>query len=95
MKHEQGHPSNQTECPFSPGETVESSGLYEICHRDESRTRVVLMRNDLFAPCIDCCGDTVRYKLLRAAPHVSEDSQFVETPLEPDKSLADGNLQRR
>lgn len=68
---------DQTDCPLSAGEFVEHSGIYEICHFDEPRTTVLLTRHTIFPYC-KRCGDRVRYKLLQAAPHISEDPDFLE-----------------
>jgi len=72
---------DQDDCLLSPGEAVIESGLYEICHSDEPRVQVVLLRDTLFPSCRRC-GETVRYKLLQAAPHISEDPDFLEAPTE-------------
>jgi hypothetical protein len=73
---------DQTDCPFSAGDTVHNSGLYEICHYDEPRTTVVLVANSVFPYCRKC-GERVRYKLLEAVPHISEDPDFNEFFAEP------------
>lgn len=70
-----GH-DNQ-DCDFVPGAVVPHSGLYEICHADEGRTTVVFRKDEIFPACRQC-GDRVRYKLLRAAPHISEDPDFSD-----------------
>ena len=75
---ENGHRSyDQTDCLLCPGEPVTQSGIYEICHEDEPRVNVVLVRDSIFPFCRRC-GERVRYKLVMAAPHISEDSDFVE-----------------
>ena len=66
----------QGDCPFEPGEIVAESGLYEICHSDEPRTSAVLVRGERFPVC-NRCGEEVRYKLLQAVPHISEDPDFA------------------
>jgi hypothetical protein len=68
---------DQSDCPLSPGELVEHSGIYEICHVDEPRVSVLLTRHTIFPYCRRC-GDLVRYKLVQAAPHISEDPDFLE-----------------
>lgn len=87
---EQQHPNtakyHQSDCPLNPGETVEQSGIYEICHSDEPRTALLLLRNSFFPFCRRC-GDSVRFKLLHAAPHISEDPDFNEAVPETDNSL--------
>jgi hypothetical protein len=66
---------DQSDCPFEPGTLVPQSGLYEVCHKDERRTPAVLLAGELFLECRRCGGD-VRYRLLRPAPHISEDPDF-------------------
>ncbi len=69
---------------LNPGELIQHSGVYEICHEDETRATVILMRDTVFPYCRQC-GDRVRYKLVQAAPHISEDQDFREDPDEdPD-----------
>jgi hypothetical protein len=77
---------DQSDCLLNPGETVEQSGIYEICHSDEPRTALLLLRNSFFPYCRRC-GDLVRFKLLHAAPHISEDPDFSEAVPETDNSL--------
>jgi hypothetical protein len=74
---------DQTDCTLAPGELIEQSGIYEICHQDEPRASVILMRNSIFPFCRRC-GDMVRYKILELVPHISEDPDFQEDPPETD-----------
>jgi hypothetical protein len=74
---------DQTDCPLTPGELVEQSGIYEICHQDEPRASVILMRNTVFPYCRRC-GEMVRYKILEVVPHISEDPDFQEDMPGPD-----------
>ena len=74
---------DQSDCLMSPGELVIQSGIYEICHQDEPRVKVLLVRNSIFPFCRRC-GEQVRYKLLQAAPHISEDPDFLECASESD-----------
>jgi hypothetical protein len=76
---EQANGMDQSDCPYLPGEVIAQSGLYEICHRDEPRTSVILTVNGFFPFCRKC-EDRVRYKLLQAVPHISEDPDFNESP---------------
>jgi hypothetical protein len=69
---------DQSDCPYSPGQEVAESGLYEVCHHDEPRTKVILTAKEVFAHCRKC-GEKVRYKLLQAVPHISEDPDFLES----------------
>jgi hypothetical protein len=81
---------DQTDCQLEPGEVVKESGVYEICHSDEPRISVLLLRNTFFPYCKQC-GENVRYKLIQAAPHISEDPDFLEEFPEADPD----NPQRR
>jgi hypothetical protein len=74
---------DQTDCVLAPGELVEQSGIYEICHQDEPRASVILMRHTIFPYCRRC-GERVRYKILELIPHISEDPDFQEDPPETD-----------
>jgi hypothetical protein len=74
---------DQSDCTLAPGELIEQSGIYEICHQDEPRASVILMRNSIFPFCRRC-GDMVRYKILEFVPHISEDPDFQEDPHETD-----------
>lgn len=65
----------QGECPYEPGELVEQSGIYAICHTDGTRHTVVLTRGKRFPDC-DCCGPQVRYRLVRSAPYILDDPDF-------------------
>ncbi len=73
----------KADCLLAPGELVEISGVYEVCHHDEKRTTVVLLRTTIF-PCCRQCGDLVRYRILNAVQHISEDPDFQEEPLQQD-----------
>lgn len=74
-----------SDCPISPGTLVEESGIYEICHVDEPRVTVLLLRNTFFPHC-ERCGENVRYKLVQAVPHISEDPDFLAGFEEADNS---------
>jgi hypothetical protein len=77
---------DQSDCALIPGDIVEQSGIYEICHSDEPRTTLLLLRNSFFPYCRKC-GDRVRFKLIQSAPHISEDPDFSEDGREIDNSL--------
>jgi hypothetical protein len=68
----------QDDCPFKPSQRVPHAGLYAICHADEERATVVFTKDEIFPQCRQC-GEKVRYKLLHAAPHISEDPDFAES----------------
>lgn len=65
----------QGECTYEPGDLVELSGIYAICHGDGSRHTVALIRGNRFAGC-ECCGAQVRYRLIRSAPYILDDQDF-------------------
>lgn len=77
--------SNFSDCTLSPGEQVAESGIYEICHADEPRVTVLLLRNTFFSYCKQC-GERVRYRLVQAVPHISEDTDFLENVEEENNS---------
>jgi hypothetical protein len=81
---------DQTDCPIHGGETVSKSGVYEICHADEPRTTVLLVTNSVFPFC-QRCGEKVRYKLVQAVPHISEDPDFKELFKESDNPPEDSS----
>jgi hypothetical protein len=74
---------DQSDCTLAPGELIEQSWIYEICHQDEPRASVILMRNTIFPFCRRC-EDRVRYKILELVPHISEDPDFQEEPPKTD-----------
>ena len=78
----------QTDCPFLPGELICESGLYEICHKGEPRSTVILIKNTVFPYCKDC-GEDVRFRLIKAAPHISEDPDFIEFVDDPEEKSQD------
>jgi hypothetical protein len=82
---------DQQDCTLAPGEAVAHSGIYEICHFDEPRRKVLLLR-DTFFPYCRRCGEAVRYKLIQSAPHISEDADFVEAFEEDNPILMSGVL---
>lgn len=77
---------DQSDCTLIPGEPVEHSGIYEICHSDEPRTSLLLLKNSFFPFCRKC-GELVRFKLLQPAPHISEDPDFKEDNPPLDNSV--------
>jgi hypothetical protein len=60
---------------FRPSEKVPLSGIYDLVHECSNAGTVVLLRNQQFPVCQDC-GTQVRFRLLKAAPHIREDSDF-------------------
>jgi hypothetical protein len=68
---------DQSDCLLSPGEAVQQSGIYQVCHADEERSTVIMVRHTILPYCRQC-GDQVRYKVQELAPHISEDPDFQE-----------------
>jgi len=66
---------------FLPGTPVPETGIYEVIHDRGHREshEVVMHRSDLFPPC-DQCEMRVRFKLVRTAPYIFDDEDFVEEP---------------
>ncbi len=64
------------DCPYEPGELVEQSGIYAICHSDGRRHTTVLLRGSRFPDC-SCCSPEVRYRLIRSAPYIFDDPDFT------------------
>ena len=64
---------------FVPGESIPETGIYEVIHDREHRAahEVVMRRQDLFPQC-DQCDARVRFKLVRTAPYIFDDEDFVE-----------------
>lgn len=60
---------------FRPAEQVLHSGIYELLHERGDPGMIVLVRDQQFPVCQDC-GSRVRFRLLKAAPHISEDPDF-------------------
>ena len=78
----------QADCLLQPGTLVSQSGLYEICHNGESRSTVILIKSTVFPYCRDC-GEDVRFRLIKAAPHISEDPDFIEFVGDPEYDSQD------
>jgi hypothetical protein len=60
---------------YEPNEQVPQTGLYELLHESGSGGTLVLIRDARFPACPEC-GDRVRFRLVKAAPHISEDKDF-------------------
>lgn len=64
---------------FLPGQPVPETGIYEVVHDRGHREshEAVMHRDDLFPVC-DQCDMRVRFKLVRTAPYIFDDEDFVE-----------------
>ena len=64
---------------FLPGEPVPETGIYEVIHDRGHRPShdVVMHGNDLFPAC-DQCDIRVRFRMVRTAPYIFDDEDFVE-----------------
>jgi hypothetical protein len=65
---------------FLPGQTVPETGIYEVIHDRAHRIahEAVMHREDLFPVC-DQCDTRVRFKLVRTAPYIFDDEDFIDT----------------
>lgn len=64
---------------FLPGQPVPETGIYEVIHDRSHRPshEAVMHREDLFPLC-DQCDTRVRFKLVRTAPYIFDDADFVD-----------------
>ena len=64
---------------FLPGEPIPETGIYEVIHDRAHRAthEAVMHGRDLFPQC-DQCDARVRFKLVRTAPYIFDDEDFVE-----------------
>jgi hypothetical protein len=64
---------------FLPGQPVPETGIYEVVHDRSHRQahEAVMHGGDLFPAC-DQCDMRVRFKLVRTAPYIFEDEDFVD-----------------
>jgi len=65
---------------FLPGAPIAESGIYEILHERDHRTahEAVMISGDSFPEC-DTCRDRVRFRLVRTAPYIFQDTDFEES----------------
>jgi hypothetical protein len=67
-------------CLLQYGEIVQESGIYEAIHKtpdvDEQGLTIVAVRGEKVKPCA-ACGEKISLRLLRSAPHISEDADFA------------------
>jgi hypothetical protein len=63
---------------FLPGSPIPQTGIYEVIHNKGHREahEAVLHSRDLFPTC-DQCGENVRFRLVRTAPYIFDDEDFV------------------
>ena len=64
---------------YECGETIPQSGVYEACHVGGRVQTTLLFRGHTFPPC-ECCNTHVKYRLVKAVPHVFEDEDFKQQP---------------
>jgi hypothetical protein len=66
---------------YLSGQPVPESGIYEVIHDREHRSAhdVLMHGGDTFPPC-DQCGEQVRFRLIRSAPYIFEDEDFIDEP---------------
>jgi hypothetical protein len=61
------------------GEVVRQSGIYEVIHDREHREahEVVMISGENFPDC-ETCKEKVRFRSIRTAPYIFQDSDFEE-----------------
>ena len=64
-----------SELSYRPGERIPQTGIYELIHASGNINTVVLVRDEEFPTCREC-GTQVRFRLVKAAPHITEDKDF-------------------
>lgn len=64
---------------FLAGSTIPESGIYEVIHDNAHREahESVMVKGDSFPMC-DVCQDRVRFRVIRTAPYIFEDEDFVD-----------------
>jgi hypothetical protein len=61
---------------YLANQTVPASGIYRVIHQGHAGPEeLVLIRNASFPACTQC-RKAVKYELIHAAPHLSEDEDF-------------------
>ena len=62
---------------FKPGDKVTNSGIYEVVHDTNhvAKHEVTCVAGEPFPPC-NHCGSRPRFKLVRAAIHISSHESF-------------------
>lgn len=65
---------------FAAGEIIPESGIYEVIHHNSHRAthESVLVKGDPFPFC-ETCDAQVRFRVLRTAPYIFDDSDFGES----------------
>jgi hypothetical protein len=64
---------------FQPAEEVPESGVYQVQHyRHRLYHEVTMLRGARFPAC-DECGSNVRFRLVRTAPPIEFDRNFLRT----------------
>jgi len=61
------------------GDVVRQSGIYEVVHdREHREAHEVVMISGAHFPDCETCKDKVRFRLIRTAPYIFQDSDFEE-----------------
>lgn len=62
---------------FQPGDRVAAKGVYQVLHyRHRLSHEVTIFREQTFPRCSEC-GNNLRFRLVRAAPPLEDDRNFV------------------
>lgn len=59
-----------------PGDKAPQAGIYEVRHNGHRPDHQVTLKEGQALPACRSCGDSVRFKLLRAAAPVEADADF-------------------
>ena len=62
---------------FKPGDPIKETGISEVIHNRAHRTahEAVMLAGDYFPEC-DTCFERVRFRLVRTAPYIFDDTDF-------------------
>ncbi len=64
---------------YRSGDVVRQSGIYEVIHdREHRETHEVVMISGAQFPDCETCKEKVRFRLVRTAPYIFQDSDFEE-----------------
>ena len=62
---------------FQPADEVPQSGVYQVLHyRHRLSHEATILKSENFPVCSEC-GSNVRFRLVRAAPLIEQDRNFV------------------
>ncbi|MGC2696641.1 MAG: hypothetical protein WA738_12720 [Candidatus Angelobacter sp.] len=75
--------ASKAEHVFKSGDDVPESGVYTVIHaRHRANHNATIFKSERFPACA-ICGAQVRFKLVRPAEPISQDSDFLQNPGTP------------